>query len=236
MTNPPLTLRGSFSKLQRAVAKYYIQLQQRFGANSLISETWAAMGNDLLIEAESLKKLPPSFWQSLKKQEKELTRAAELILPPDAARSTETLHSYLVQTLDLEERIILEAYPPLIRRLRASWTDLALDFYVMVKAHVARVERLVRGYSGDPALSQRCALLVQNLERAFQEPVEAVVVRARATLKRPSSARHSGKAAASRRAQVPISKQPPRSIDKLPKHAASPLVKKLKIPQRRARR
>ena len=75
MKNLPLRLRSPLSKLEKAIARFYLQLQQRFEGNSLVSESWAAMGSDLQAQAESLKKLPSSFWQSLKKQEKELVRA-----------------------------------------------------------------------------------------------------------------------------------------------------------------
>jgi hypothetical protein len=235
MTSPPLKLRGALSKLQRATAKYYSQLQQRFEGNNLVSETWAAMGHDLLAQVESLKKLPSSFWHSLKKQEKELARAAELILPQGTGKQVGTLQSCLARTLDLEEPVILRVCAPIIRRLRSNWTDFALDFYVVVKAHIARLARVIQTYSGDPGLSQRCAVLLLNLEKEVQELVEVEAISAKPVPRRATSARHSRKAAGSRRAQIQAQKRPTRPLRKMPKHA-KPLVKEIEISRRRARR
>jgi hypothetical protein len=235
MTSPPLRLRGALSKLQRATAKYYSQLQQRFEGNNLVSETWAAMGHDLLSQVESLRKLPPSFWQSLKKQEKELIRTAGLILSQDTREKPGTLQACLTQTLDLEEPVILKICAPIIRRLRSNWTDFALDFYVMVKAHIARLARLVQTYSGDPGLSRRCAILLLNLEKEVQEQVEVEEVSAKPVPRRATSARRSRKAAVSRRTRIQAQDRPRRSLRRMGKHA-KPLVKKIEISQRRARR
>ena len=193
------------------------------------------MGNDLQTQAESLKKLPPSFWQSLKKQEKELVQATDLIVPPQGNQPPVSLQSSLKQTLDLEEPIVLKIYVPLIRRLRVEWTERALDFYVMVKAHIARLERVVQAYSGDPAASQRCVTLFQNFEKEVQEPavVEAKFVKKGS--KKAIASKHTGKAAADRRLKAAAKKQPPRSLKTLPKRA-KPLVKKIEITRRRARR
>jgi hypothetical protein len=210
-------------------------LQQRFEGNNLVSGTWAAMGHDLLAQVESLKKLPSSFWHSLKKQEKGLTRAAELILSQDMGKQVGTLQSCLARTLDLEEPIILRVCAPIIHRLRSNWTDFALDFYVMVKAHIARLARLIQTYSGDPGLSQRCAVLLLNLEKEIQELVEVEAIPAKLVLRRVTSARHSRKAAGGRLAQIPAQKRPSLSLRKIPEHA-KPLVKKIEIARRRARR
>src|SRR5512147_3025828 len=127
MSNSPPTLRGSLTQLQRAVAKYYSQLQQHFESNYLISGMWAAMGHDLQMQAESLKKLPPSFWQSLAGQEKDLVHAVHMSALPNADRQVTSLRLCLGQTIEIEEPIILKVYAPLTRRLRLAWTELALD-------------------------------------------------------------------------------------------------------------
>jgi hypothetical protein len=240
MTNLPLQLRGPLSRLQRTTVKFYSQLQQRFAGNSLVSESWAAMGNDLTAQAESLKKLPSSFWQSLKKQEKELLHAAELILPEDTGKPTGSLQACLVETLDLEEPMILTIYALLIRRLRVEWTERALDFYIMVKAHIARLARLIQAYSGDPALSLRCAILFHNFEKEVQEPAvietkSSKSARKKTAHKKAAKVKRSGAAALTRRARVKDTRQPARSLKKLSKRA-KPLVKKIEITRRRARR
>jgi len=240
MVRPLTTLRGSLSQLQRAVAKIYSQLQQRFEGNYLVSSVWAAMGHDLHAQVESLKKLPPSFWQSLKNQEKELARAAELVYPVYPANAdwrSGSLRSCLTQTIDLEEPIILKVYAPFIRRLRSEWTEHALDFYVIVKAHIARVAHSIQLFSGDPALSLRCAVLLHSFEKEVQEPPEVEV----APSKRKKSAKKSAPAkpktnkAAVRRAPASAKKRPIGPLDKIKKHA-KPMVRKIKLAPRRARR
>ncbi|MBZ5498082.1 MAG: hypothetical protein LAP85_16910 [Acidobacteriia bacterium] len=235
MTGSPLTLRVSLSQLQRAVAKLYSQLQQRFEGNTLVSRIWASMDHDLQAQVASLKKLPPSFWQSLKKQEKELTHAAGSVLPQSAERPAGHLPSCLAQALDTEEPIILKVYAPLIRRLRIDWTNLALDFYVVVKAHIARLAESIQLYSGDPALGLRCAVLLQNFEKEVQEQAVIEAAPARSRSKKAASARHIGKAAARKRVQISAKKKPTRSLDKMAKRA-KPIVAKIKLSRRRAQR
>lgn len=235
MTSQPLSLRGSLSKLERNVAKFYAQLQQRFEGNSLVSGTWAAMGSDLHAQAESLRKLPHYYWQSLKKEEKELARAAETILPPDAGKSQGAFQLCLLQTLELEEPIILKVYTPLIRALRHDRTDLALDFYVMVKAHITRLARLIQSYSGDPTTGQRCTALLQSFEKEIQEQVQHVPATPKSKAKKPVAAKRIKRAAASRHARVAAKASPARSLDKIAKHP-KPLVKKIEISRRSARR
>jgi hypothetical protein len=237
MARPLKTLRGSLSQLQRAVAKIYSQLQQRFEGNYLVSSIWAAMDHDLQVQVESLKKLPPSFWQSLKNQEKELARAAELVCPAHTDWLAGSLRSCLTQTIDLEEPIILKVYAPLIRRLRGEWTEHALDFYVMVKAHIARVAHSIQLFSGDPALSLRCAVLLHSFEKEVQLPPEVKVApsKRKKSAKKSAPAKPKNKKATVRRAPAPAKKRPIRTLDKIKKHA-KPMVRKIKLAPRRARR
>jgi hypothetical protein len=233
MTSAPPTLRGSISQLERAVARYYSHLQQRFEGNSLVRTMWAAMGNDLQSQVESLKKLPQSFWQSLKNQEKELAHAAELALP-DHANKAGSLQICLAQTLDLEEPIILKVYAPLIRSLRNQWTELALDFFVMVRAHIARVAHSVQLFSGDPELSLRCAILLQSFEREVQEPAAEEVARKKQPA-RKSLAKPGAKVVKGGNVKKPAKKTPVRTLTRIAK-LSKPLVQKIEIARRRARR
>ena len=235
MKNLPLRLRSPLSKQEKAIARFYLQLRQRFEGNGLVSESWAAMGGDLQAHAESLKKLPSSFWQSLKKQEKELVRATGLILPREAIKPASSLQACLVQMLDIEEPIVLKVYAPLIRRLRSEWTERALDFYVMVKAHIARIARIVQAFSGDPAMSQRCATLFQDFEKGVQEPVVIEIKKKGPDRKKALAARHVRKMAAARPAKLAATRRRARVLEKLAKRA-KPLVKKIEIGRRRARR
>jgi len=244
MKNLPLRLRSPLSKLEKAIARFYLQLQQRFEGNSLVSESWADMGGDLQAHAESLKKLPSWFWQSLKKQEKELVRATGTILPADALKPASSLQACIVQMLDIEEPMILKVYAPLIRRLRSEWTERALDFYVMVKAHIARIARVVQAYSGDPAMSQRCAILFQEFEKGVQEPAVIEIKQKKPIRKGAAAIKQVRKPAAVRRlrkqapappSKITVARRRVRALEKLAKRA-KPLVKKIEITGRRARR
>jgi len=235
MKNLPLRLRSPLSKLEKAIARFYLQLQQRFEGNSLVSESWAEMGGDLQAHAESLKKLPSWFWLSLKKQEKELVRATRLILPAEGIKPASSLQACLVQMLDIEEPMILRVYAPLIRRLRTEWTERALDFYVMVKAHIARIARVVQAYSGDPAMSQRCAILFQEFEKGVQEPAVVEIRQKKPNRKKAAAARRVRKPAAARHPKNAAARRRVRALEKLTKRA-KPLVKKIEIAGRRARR
>ena len=235
MTNLSLKLRGSLSKLQLAASRFYALLQQRFEGNNLVSDSWAAMGSDLQAQSESLKKLPASFWESLRKKENELLRATQAILPESGDNVEGSLQLCLVRTLDIEEPMILRVYAPLIRRLRVEWTDRALDFYVMVKAHIAHLARLVQAYSGDPVLSQRCAILFHSFEKEVQEPEAVVIPLAKPARKGSSRLQKAPRVPAKHRPRAAKEKPPARPL-KTRSSRAKPLVKKIEISRRRARR
>jgi hypothetical protein len=237
MAHSSTTLRGSLAQLQRAVAKIYSQLQQRFEGNYLVSSVWAAMDHDLQVQVESLKRLPPSFWQSLKSQEKELARAAELVNPGNVDWLPGSLRACLTQTIDLEEPIILKVYAPLIRRLRSEWTGHALDFYVMVKAHIARVAQSIQLFSGDPSLSLRCGALLHSFEKEVQEPPAVGVASSsrKKNAKKSALAKPKIKKIIVRRKAAPTKKRPIPTLNKIKKHA-KPMVREIKLAPRRARR
>ncbi len=228
-------MRGSISQLQRAVARFYAQLEQHFEGNYLIRGMWAAMGHDLQAQVESLKKLPPSFWQSLAGQEKNLVHVVQMSAVPNAGMQATSLRLCLGQTIEIEEPIILKIYAPLTRRLRLAWTELALDFYVMVKAHITRVAQSVQLFSGDPALGQRCALLLVNFEKEVQEPVVIPEKRPKKRAKEALTTRQHTKKTAVRKLRPAAKKEAARSRVKMAKRA-KPLVQKIKLAPRRARR
>ena len=235
MNNLTQRLRGPLSKVQKSIAKCYLQLQQRFEGNSLISDSWSAMGGDLQAHAESLRKLPSTFWQSLHKQEKELFAALESAQSSNSNTLSGTLHACLTGALDLETPIILKVYAPLIRQLRMEWTDRATDFYVMVTAHLARLARLIHLYSGDPVLSQKCDLLFRDFEKEVQYPPSSTSREERSSKKRAAASKRKGKQVKSRLPRARTPKQKARSRVKMVKRA-KPLVKKIEITRRRAQR
>jgi hypothetical protein len=228
MTSTPQTLRGTLSQLQRAVAKFYAHFQDRFEGNVLVRNMWASMRSELELQVENLKKLPGSFWLSLKQQERELANAAKISLP---TVSQSSLRDCLAQMLDLEEPLILRVYAPLIHCLRIHWTEHALDFYILVKSHIARLSQSVQMFSGDPALSLRCAVLLQNFEKEVQESSAPEITAARF-----SKAKSALKAkSSSKQVTPPKSEEKPARALEISKRA-KPLVRKIKISNRRAQR
>lgn len=204
----------------------------------MVRTLWASMGHDLQAQVESLKKLPPSFWQALKSQEKDLSRAAAMLCPHSNEISG-SLQSCLSKTLDLEEPIILTLYAPLIRRLRSEWNEHALDFFVMVKAHISRLTQSIQMFSGDPALILRCTGLLQNFEKEVQEQpaVEDIksAKRSNKASKKPVQARKKATAAKQQKIKTSAGKNRALALARIAKRS-KPLVQKIEISRRRARR
>jgi hypothetical protein len=166
-----MNLRGSLARLQKSSARFYLVLAQLFESNQLIREIWLALAQDMEQQAESLKTLPPLFWRKLGEQKKEVISAIRSCVGMEAARFQEdrSLHHCFTHALDIEEALVLKAYVPLVRHLRATRFDSTLDFYIMMKAHMARLPRIIQAFSGDPALVQR----VLNLQLRFEEQVQS---------------------------------------------------------------
>ncbi len=175
-----MNLKGSLNKLLQMGSHHYDTLNQRFSANSLIKNEWAEMARDKNQQAECLGSLHPSFWKLLKENDKETVEAfaATLEVVGEKAKSGPSegsLHDWLGRTLDLEEPVLLKIYAPLIFRLRTDDSGQALGFYIMVNAQVTRLARLIRGFSGDPSLIQRCLSLQSQFEKAAQGPEPKIV-------------------------------------------------------------
>lgn len=235
MNNLTQRLRNPLSKVQKSIAKCYLRLHKHFEENSIISESWAAMGGDLRAHADSLRKLPPTFWQSLRHVEKDLVATLKSVQNSHSNALSGTLHSCLTQAVDIEEPLILKVYAPLIRQLRIAWTDRATDFYVMVSAHLARLARLIRLYSGDPVLGQKCDSLLQDFEKEVQYPPSIPGKEERTSKKRIMAGKRKGRLTKSRPLRARAPKQKARSRVKLTKRA-KPLIKKIEITRRRAQR
>jgi len=234
-----MNLRSPVAKLQKSANRFYIQLAQRFMENPLIRDAWSVMAQDLEQQASSLKALRPSFWKELKKQEKSLQRAiAEsygLLANRHDALSALPLHDCFLRTLELEEPITLEVYLPLVLELRTHWTEPALDFYILVNAHLTRIARLIQSVSGDPALIQRCGDLLQKFEKESQAPeVGPVVISATKKRHRKIARRLAAPQRKSRSVRRPLAavKRAAKPLTKRRK----PLLKNIKIARARVRR
>jgi hypothetical protein len=226
---------GALAKLQRSGAEFYLKIAEKFRENSLIREAWITLAQDLEQQIESLRELPASFWRGHEVEVQVLQVAIAQCPPPKTGNGAEpaSLHACFTHTLDFEEPLILRAYVPLIKALRADCTNQALDFYIKVKAHVARLNRIIQPFSGDPVLTQRTINLLQVFEREVQGPPPLPARKpVAAAAKSARRARHPHKTAHLRSGK---GAQPLGRTKGIAKHS-KPLVRKIKLPRRRARR
>jgi hypothetical protein len=228
-----MNLHGSTTELQNTLAQLYLKLEQRFNENRLIRELWSGMAHDILQQVASLKAFPSSFWSQLKKDQDGSMDSNIQSAKLQIVEKTEDLplRKCFELALYLEEPMILKVYVPIIRSLRKNWTNTALDFYIMGKAHLARIARVTESFSGDPLTIQRSNLLLQSFEKEVQEP-EVVMVEPPKRAAKPAPVKKS--------AEKP--KKAPKITGPLAKHSkirlnrAKPLLKKVELPRRRARR
>lgn len=209
MISPQTKLKALLLKLHKKQARLYLDISERFRENSLVCEKWRAIGTGLERQAEVLKALPLSFWKALDRREaRSLLKAVEAALDSDRAGilKQDPLQQCFIKCLDFEEPVILEIYAPVLRNLKAHWTDQALDWYVLVRSHLTRLIQLIEPFCGEPGLARRCALLFERFEQALQQPpaqAEAKQGRAGALRKTRKPARRapaSAAAGASKRA------------------------------------
>jgi hypothetical protein len=230
-----MNLNGSVTELQNKLAQMYLKLEQRFKENGLVRELWTAMAHDVLQQVKSLKALPPSFWNQMKKDQQELLQAAvnSPLLQINEKTEDISLHGCFELALRLEEPAVLKIYAPIVRSLRKNLSTPSLDFYIMVKAHLARIARMTESFSGDPILIQRSNILTQSFEKEIQEPQ---IDRSRVLKKI-----HAGKPAKDKK-PVQKKKSVSKPVHPLSKHAklhhgrTKPLVKKVTLQRSRARR
>ena len=167
-----MNLQGSIADLQKAANQLYLKLHQRFKDNALIREIWSDMSQDLIKQRDCLKEMPISFWKQLNKEHNELLQAVvpyARLQVADNVKDT-PLKTCIENSLQFEEPTILKVYIPIIRSLRNTHSKSALDFHIMVKAHLSRIIGLTSAFSGDPVIIQRANLMLQTFEREVQEP------------------------------------------------------------------
>jgi len=223
-----MNLRASLAKVQGLGTRFYLELAKHFDQNALIRDTWVKMAEDFQDQVSSLKELRPLFWRELQTEEKTLFTVtketddllrAQLSTPPPEW----SLQVCFTRTLGFEEPIIIKLYAPVLHRLRKAGTDHALDFYIMVNAHVTRLTRLIQFFSGDPVLIERCSALLHGFEKAAQgPPPEPVIIR---------KTRH--KKAVARHARGPSVKRAPKTLSRSRKKSARPLSKRSKVVSKR---
>ena len=230
-----MNLHGSTTGIQNILAQLYLKLEQRFIENGLIREVWSGMAHDVMQQIASLKAFPSSFWNQLQKSQDGLLGANLKAIKLEITEKPEDmpLKRCFEVALLLEEPTILKIYVPIIRSLRKNWTNTALDFYIIVKAHLARIARVTESFSGDPLTIQRSHLLLQNFEKEVQEPYEIVKPVEKKKQVKPSS--HAKKTAAKPKKAAkragPLAKRV-----KMHHARTKSLVNMVGLQQRRARR
>jgi hypothetical protein len=228
-----MNLHGSITELQNAIVQLYHDLQTRFIENRMISELWTAMAHDITQQISSLNALPSSVWNRLKNEREGL---AETISANSRSRGAEKMHDRSLRTcfehsLHIEEPLILKAYVPIIRSLRENQANQSLDFYIMVKAHLARISRVTQAFSGDPIVIQRSNLLLQNFEKEVQEPQVPVVLEKKKTHISNAPSRTKPSRTTAKHVSLPSSKRPLSRTGR-----TKPLVDKVELRHRRAHR
>jgi hypothetical protein len=231
-----MNLQGSITDLQNTVVKLYLDLEQRFKENQLIRDLWTAMAHDITQQKLSLTMLPSSFWHKLKAEQDGVAAAlAESALVHESGNKGDaSLKSCFERTMLLEEQTILKIYVPIIRKLRENWTDQALDFYIVVKAHLARITRVTQAFAGDPVIIQRSSLLLQRFEKEVQEP--QIVVKPK--LNKAHAVQHAQEKHSTMRQKKAIPKQAAAIAKRAKIHhkRAKPLVENISLQRRRVRR
>jgi len=238
-----MNLQASLARFLKTGSIFYKKRADCFGQNQIVRDAWLRLAEDMDLQASSLKNLPPTFWGEIETGQHDLIERVDSGFPIKGdSRPCDAvpLEESIGRSLSLEEPVVLKIYAPLIRRLRTAWTNRALDFYVIVKSHVAGLMRLVQTYCGDPALIQRAAALLENFEKEAQEPEFVEPPKAA----KKSSSRTRKVAARATRPKAGTASKTPRKARSRPlagraravTKAAKPLVRKLRISSRRARR
>jgi hypothetical protein len=231
-----MNLHGSIKELQNKTVQMYLKLEHRFSENSLIRELWGAMAYDVSQQIRSLNALPLSFWNQLKKeQERALIEAAEAAIRQSIDNEEDqSLIDCFSNALYLEEPAILKVYAPLIRKLRENSTAPALEFYIMVKAHLARITRVTQSFAGDPGIIQRANSLLQAFEKEVQNPQVEVRVPDKKNKNISQLSKHQEPAKITRK--TPAKARPLAKPAKILHRRPKPMAKKVAISRRRARR
>ncbi len=230
-----MNLKRSITKLQNNTANLYLKFEQRFRENGLIRELWSSMAHDISQQIQSLKSLPLSLWNQLKKEQSLISEEVikRAIGQVNENKEDISIRECFESVLEIEEATILKIYVPIIRSLRKNLTNPALDFYIMVKAHLTRIMREMESFSGDPVLIQRSGLLLKTFEQEVQEPEIVAKPPKKRTLFKKADRK---KKAPARQKHLSKRVRPMAKRVKIRHSRTKPLVKKVALQRRRAHR
>ena len=166
-----MNLLGAIVEHQNSLVQLYRKLEERFEENSVVSTFWRDMSGDVSQQIQSSKSLPSSLWNQFKNApDGGIVSVVKGVPSPPAGVSEISLRDAFDISLQLTEPVVLKIYARIVRLMRKNSTAPALNFYILVKAYVARLVRTVESFAGDPVLIRRAQLLLLGFEKEVQEP------------------------------------------------------------------
>ena len=204
-----MNLSGSIVERQNSLLQFYLNLAERFEENSIIRTLWLDMAGDVSQQIESIKALPPSFWNQLKNDPSgDIQSTVNNVPPPPVDVANISLRNAFENSLQLTEPVVLKIYARAVRLLRKDSTAPALNFYILVKSYVTKLVRTTDSFAGDPLLIRRAQMLLMGFEKEVQEP--ASEIKSSAPGKPQVNALDTGKAVAA--AATKTTKKPPQNV------------------------
>ena len=179
-----MNLQGAIVEHQNSLLRFYRKLEERFEENGVIRTLWHDMAGDVSLQIQGLKSFPPSIWNQFKNApDNGFESAVKEVKETSAADMADiSLRDCFEISLRLAEPVVLKIYARLIRTLRKNSTTQVLNFYILVKAYVARLVRTTESFAGDTILIRRAQLLLAGFEKEVQEPIPEIKVPPAGTL------------------------------------------------------
>ena len=181
-----MNLQGAIVEHQNSLLRFYRKLEERFEENGVIRTLWHDMAGDVSLQIQGLKSFPSSIWNQFKNAPDNSFESAVKEVKETSAPAADTtdisLRDCFEISLRLAEPVVLKIYARLIRTLRKNSTAQVLNFYILVKAYVARLVRTTESFAGDPLLIRRAQLLLAGFEKEVQEPIPEIKVSPAETL------------------------------------------------------
>ena len=169
-----MNLLGTIVEHQNSLLRLYRKLEERFEENGVIQSFWHGMAGDVSSQIQSLKSLPSSLWNQFKNDAdnsfESAVKTVKDVSTPPADIANISLRDCFEISLQMAEPAILKIYARVIRMLRKNPTMPALNFYILLKAHVTRLVRTTESFAGDPLLIRRAQLLLAGMEKEVREP------------------------------------------------------------------
>ena len=170
-----MNLSSAIVERQTLLMQFYLNLAERFEENSIVRTLWRDMAGDVSQQIESVKTLPPSFWNKFKNApDGGIESAVNSVFSSLVDVENISLRDAFEISLQLTEPVVLNIYARAVRLLRKNSTTPALNFYILVKSYVARLARTTDTFAGDPLLIRRAQMLLMGFEQEVQKPTPEI--------------------------------------------------------------